>query len=331
MAKIVLGMAVPHSGMLRKPADTWWEDGERDRKNVHNMLWFRKKNWGFDALCQERKNERDWIKLLSLEEKQPRADRCARALDELARIYREVKPDVAVIIGKDQKEIFIDTTPSLAIYSGESIHNGPPQRAVYAPDKDVTYPACPELAQYLMGRFKNDGFDMADIIKWPVNKWMTEPKPIVPHAYSFVYHQIMQDDVPPNVPLFMNVFYPPNQPSFDRSMAFGHSLYKAISEWDTDKKVAIIASGGLSHFVCDEELDQQFLKHFKAYDFDALSKVDDRLYQSGTSEVKLYASVLVAMQQLGCEMNLVDYVPCYRSEAGTGEGFAFMSWRPGQA
>jgi hypothetical protein len=331
MARIVLGMAVPHSGMLRKPADTWWEDGERDRKNVHNMLWFRKRNWGFDALVQERKNEKDWARLLSLEEKQPRADRCARALDELSRIYSEVKPDVAVIIGKDQKEIFIDTSPSLAIYTGEAIHNGPPQRAVYAPDRDVTYPACPELARYLMGTFKSDGFDMAEIIRWPVNKWMTEPKPIVPHAYSFIYHQIMRDDVPPNVPLFMNVFYPPNQPSFDRSMSFGRSLYKAIQEWDTDKTVAIIASGGLSHFVCDEELDQQFLGHFRNYDFDALSRMDDRLYQSGTSEVKLYASVLVAMSQLNCKMNLVDYVPCYRSEAGTGEGFAFMCWRPGQA
>jgi 3-O-methylgallate 3,4-dioxygenase len=320
-------MAVPHSGMLGKAAETWNEDGDRDRVNRQKMLWFRNKNWSFEALAEARRNE-DWSIVLSLKEQQVRAARCARALDTLRAIYREHRPDVAIIIGKDQKEIFLDTSPSLAIYTGEQVFNGPPQRPVYAPAKAVTYPAHPELAQYLMGTFKNDGFDMAEVIKWPINTWMKDPLPIVPHAYGFIYNQIMENQVPPHVPLIMNTFYPPNQPSFERSLQFGHSLFKAISDWDTDKTVAIIASGGLSHFVCDEQLDAQFLKHFRAYDFDALSKIDDRSYQSGTSEVKLYVPVLVAMAKLGCEMNLVDYVPCYRTEAGTGEGFGFMAWTP---
>jgi hypothetical protein len=29
----------------------------------------------------------------------------------------------------------------------------------------------------------------------------------------------------------------------------------------------------------------------------------------------------------GLEMNLVDYVPCYRSEAGTGCAMAFATWQ----
>jgi seryl-tRNA synthetase len=83
--------------------------------------------------------------------------------------------------------------------------------------------------------------------------------------------------------------------------------------------------------VCDEQLDAKFLKYFAASDFDALTAVDDRSYQSGTSEVKLYVPILWAMSQLGCAMQLVDYVPCYRTEAGTGEGFGFMYWTPGKA
>jgi len=27
------------------------------------------------------------------------------------------------------------------------------------------------------------------------------------------------------------------------------------------------------------------------------------------------------------EMNLLDYVPCYRSEAGTGNAMAFATWQ----
>jgi seryl-tRNA synthetase len=44
--------------------------------------------------------------------------------------------------------------------------------------------------------------------------------------------------------------------------------------------------------------------------------------------VKLYASVLLAMTAIGAPMTLVDYIPCYRTEAGTGEGMGFMYWTP---
>ena len=37
--------------------------------------------------------------------------------------------------------------------------------------------------------------------------------------------------------------------------------------------------------------------------------------------------VLIAMSERKCPMTLVDYVPCYRTEAGSGEGMGFMYWR----
>jgi len=52
MAKIVLGMATPHSGMLGKAPETWLEDGERDRNN--NALWFRNRVWTYKSLEKER-------------------------------------------------------------------------------------------------------------------------------------------------------------------------------------------------------------------------------------------------------------------------------------
>lgn len=323
MAQIVLGMAVPHSGMLGKPPETWLEDGQRDHTN--QMLWFRNKRWTFPDLAAARKHE-GLDALLTLEERRARGRRCDAALDTLRRVYQEHKPDVAVVIGKDQKEIFIDTSPSLAIYTGQTIPNGPPQRTVYAPERAVTYPAHPELALHLIQSLQRDGFDIAEVLRWPDNVWMKPPQPIVPHAYGFIYHQIMVDDPPPNVPILVNTFYPPNQPPFKRALQLGRALFEAIQAWDTDKKVAIIASGGMSHFVCDEQLDQLFLDCFKSNDFERLGQIDDRSYQSGTSEVKLYVPVMVAMAELGFPMTLVDYVPCYRTEAGTGEGFGFFYW-----
>jgi Catalytic LigB subunit of aromatic ring-opening dioxygenase len=324
MAKIVLGMAMPHSGILGKAPETWLEDGERDRKN--NTLWFRNQVWTYKDL--EAKRLADGFKSpISLEERQARSAKCTQALDVLRKVYQDNKPDVAIIIGKDQREIFLDTTPSLAIFTGDKIENGPPQRSVYAPDRPVTYAGLPDLGTHLINSLQDDGFDLTELVKMPPNVWMKD-QVIVPHAYGFIYHQIMKDETPPSVPIFMNTFYPPTQPSMPRSIAFGKALFKAIKSWDSDQKVAIIGSGGLSHFVCDEEFDQRILKYFQTYDFDGLASVDERSYQSGTSEIKLYIPILVAMAELGFKMKLVDYVPCYRTEAGTGEGMAFMQWTP---
>jgi 3-O-methylgallate 3,4-dioxygenase len=326
MAEIVLAMAVPHSGMLGKPPETWLEDGERDRKNPE--LWYRNKTWTYPELEAERRGE-NFERFLALEERQARSARCTKAIAEMARVYKEKKVDVAVIIGKDQKEIFVQMTPSFAIYTGEDIYNGPPQRSVYAPDASVTHKAHPALAHHLIDRLEGDGFDLVDLMEWPTNVWMrAAPGPIVPHAFGFIYHQIMGDNPPPHVPILVNTFYPPTQPSMKRSIKFGQSLFDAIKAWKSDARVALIASGGLSHFVCDETLDARVLGYMENFDLDGLASVDDRSYQSGTSEVKLYTSVLVSMAALGAKMNLVDYVPCYRTPAGTGEGMGFFYWAP---
>ena len=323
MAEIVFGMAVPHSGMLGKPGETWLEDGERDRAKPE--LWYRNRTWTYPELEAERRSE-NFAALLTLEERKARSERCTAAIATMRKAYEACGADIAVIIGKDQKEIFTEMSPSIAIYSGEKIFNGPPQRPVYAPDHAVTHDGLPELAQHLLAEIKADGFDLTDLFEWPDNTWMKDARPVVPHAFGFVYRQIMGDAPPPNVPILMNTFYPPTQPSMGRAIAFGHALTRAIKSWKTDKKVAVIASGGLSHFVCDEAFDRKIMGYLGSGDLKALEAVDDRSYQSGTSEIKLYASVLVAMAEIGASMTTVDYIPCYRTEAGSGEGMGFFYW-----
>ena len=324
MAKIVFGMAVPHSGMLGQKPEDWLTNGERDRNNPE--LWFRNRTWTYPEL--EAHREAAFEPFLTLEERSERAARCRTALDTMAAAYREAKIDVAIILGKDQKEIFTHFSPSIAIYTGAEVHNGPPQRAVYAPDHHVTHPCHPELAAHLVDAFQQEGFDLTDLFAWPDNVWMKPlPEyPVAPHAYSFVYHQIMQDEVPPHVPVIMNCFYPPTQPSMARCIEFGRVLRDAINAWPADVRVGIFASGGLSHFVNDEEFDHKVMRMLGDYDYDGLAAIPDGYYQSGTSEIKLYVSVMKAMQDTGAEMTLVDYVPCWRTPAGTGEGMGFMYW-----
>ena len=51
-----------------------------------------------------------------------------------------------------------------------------------------------------------------------------------------------------------------------RSYKFGQVVKKAIDSWDSDKLVAVVASGGMSHFVIDEEFDRTFVAALKRRD-----------------------------------------------------------------
>ena len=88
----------------------------------------------------------------------------------------------------------------------------------------------------------------------------------------------------------------------------------------------MIASGGLSHYVVDEEWDQKMLKAFQANDEKTLRDEPNIMFRSGTSETKNWITTAGAVSNTNLKMNLVDYVPCYRSEAGTGNAMAFATW-----
>jgi 3-O-methylgallate 3,4-dioxygenase len=137
----------------------------------------------------------------------------------------------------------------------------------------------------------------------------------------------MRDHVIPNVPVILNTFYPPNQPTAARCHAFGKALGRAIESWPSDRRVAVFASGGVSHFVIDEALDRLVLKALQENDATTLTAIPEDRFRSGTSEIKNWIPVAAIMAERGLRMTLVDYVPCYRSEAGTGNAMAFTYWQ----
>jgi 3-O-methylgallate 3,4-dioxygenase len=50
------------------------------------------------------------------------------------------------------------------------------------------------------------------------------------------------------------------------------------------------------------------------------------MFRSGTSETKNWLVTAGIMSVTDLKMNLLDYVPCYRSDAGTGNAMAFATW-----
>jgi hypothetical protein len=334
MAKIVLGIGTSHGPMLSTPPDQWHLRVVADRKNTEH--WYKGRSFTFDELVRLRAAEH-LERQITQEIWNQRHAACQVAIKKLAHIFADAKPDVAVIVGNDQMEMFTDATiPAFACYWGETIPNEfpdeahleamPPGIAVsvlgHIPPQGATYPGMPELGRHIIGRAIADHFDVAAM------KSLPNGRDHVPHAFGFVFRQIMSDRPVPTVPIVLNTFYPPNQPTVERCYDFGKSIVRAIDSWKSDARVALIASGGLTHFVIDEEVDQTILDAMRARRIESVAKLGESIFQAGTSEVKNWVPVAGAMADLGYEPNIVDYVPCYRSEAGTGNAMAFVSWRP---
>jgi hypothetical protein len=75
----------------------------------------------------------------------------------------------------------------------------------------------------------------------------------------------------------------------------------------------------------DEALDRRVLELLAKKDADGIAALPTAELESGSSEIRNWLVAAGAVEHL--RMDLVDYVPCYRSVAGTGVGMAFAVWK----
>jgi hypothetical protein len=149
----------------------------------------------------------------------------------------------------------------------------------------------------------------------------------LPHGFAFVVKRLYNNQPRPLLPVFQNTCYPPNTPSPRRSYLFGQAIGEAIRAWPEPARVAVVASGGLSHFVVDEELDRTVLGALERKDANTLQSLPrERLY-SASSETLNWVAVGGALSKTKLSFELLDYVPVYRTPAGTGGGWSFGRWQ----
>ena len=68
------------------------------------------------------------------------------------------------------------------------------------------------------------------------------------------------------------------------------------------------------------------IEGFKNNDEKAITGEPDKLFRSGTSETKNWITVAGILNETGLSIDTFDYIPCYRSEAGTGNAMGFATW-----
>ena len=322
MAEIVLGIGSSHSPMLSTPHEAFAGHAGRDRANPHVG--------DFERLAREKAA---WIgRELHPDVTRARHEATQAAISRLGAVLAAVAPDVVVVIGDDQGEWFsADSQPALCIYWGDTVENLPPpvermspsiQRAYWGYYGDGTnraFPVDAALGRYLVETLTSvHEFDVAHMRVQPRHSHFG-------HAWGFVHQRLMGERIIPMVPVLLNTYFPPNQPTPKRCYQLGRGIRQAVEAWPTAKRVGIIGSGGLSHFVVDEALDRHVLEILAKRDVDAVAALSPAALQAGNSEIRNWFAAAGAVEHL--QMDLVDYVPSYRSEAGTGVGMGFAVWR----
>lgn len=331
MAEIVLGLASSHAPQLEMPPEVWREYGDRGRTQA--VHWFNGKKYSFGELVEARASDH-FEKECTDEKFEARFNACQTAIAHLSETLAKAKPDVLVILGDDQMESFNDENmPAFCVYYGDSVDDEPKpgnHRAMlsdpkYAnrPGQRLTQPAEGELGEHIIKSMIRNEFDVARSKKLPAGR---EGNGTIGHAFYYVYRRLQDNAASPNVPILVNTYYPPNAPTAARCYKFGQSLRKAIEEWDSDKRVAVVASGGLSHTVIEEDLDHRIIDGLRHDDFEKLTDYPDERFRAGTSEIKNWIALAGTLSGTGLTMDLVDYVPCYRTEAGNGCAMGFAEW-----
>jgi protocatechuate 4,5-dioxygenase beta chain len=167
----------------------------------------------------------------------------------------EKKPDVVVIFYNDHGlNFFLDKMPTFAVGAAEQYNNA---------DEGWGIPTLPpfkgnvDLSWHIINQLVDKDFDIT-----------TCQEMLVDHACTMPLKLFWPTDECPvtMVPICINTVQFP-LPNARRVYAVGRAVGEAIASWDSDKKVAVIASGGLSHQLegeragfLNKEFDLQFME-----------------------------------------------------------------------
>lgn len=329
MADIVLAIGTSHSPLLNSPAEDYPKHAAIDASG-RKLIDKNGKPCTYGELLEKADPAiKQQIEPKVLEQ---RSACCTENIAKLSRELVDAKLDALIIIGDDQNEQFFDDNmPAILIYWGDKIANNPlhmdedaPQfwrtaRSQYHATQSRDYPVDSALGLHLIKELIGHGFDISQSKR--LSKEHGEG-----HAFGFVHQRMMSDDaIIPIVPVALNTYFPPNQPRPRRCYDLGKAIRAAVTSSKGSERVGILGSGGLSHFTVDEELDRALLDACKRNDGEALSSIPVEKLNSGSSEIRNWITVAGAASHLQTAWQ--EYIPCYRSAAGTGCGMGFAVWK----
>ncbi|HET9489297.1 MAG TPA: hypothetical protein VFR64_06055 [Methylomirabilota bacterium] len=308
-----LGLASSHAPMMFQKAAYWPRVVERIPAEAREQL---------------PKSARTEIATPSIIESHIRRIEAAFAV--LREQLQAFRPDALIMIGDDQGDMFDEVNnPIFSIYTGDEPLWGRSARDPLGvrPEErtKLVFPQHAQLARHLLRGLVKRGFDVANIGRFEPRG---NPARGVSHMVSNLVPEIDPGLTLPLVCVFINEYYPP-LPSAARCAELGVAIADVLR--DRPERIAIYASGGLSHYPgmynagwIDQPLDRWILERLERNDLAALEHLftfDSDSVRSGTGEVRAWISVAAAMNR---PARIADYVPAHCTQTGCG----FVYWPP---
>jgi 2,3-dihydroxyphenylpropionate 1,2-dioxygenase len=248
------------------------------------------------------------------DEKPEQLDASIAAMRELGTILDDTKPDVVLFLGSDHLETFSMTCmPTFAIIAGS--------RAVASfGGRRFDLPVHREMAEDILTKLVRADFDVA-----------YSEDAVLGHAFATPFEYVLGGRDIPLVPFFTNVYMPP-LPSAKRCAALGEAIARIIQ--GRSENVAIIASGGMSHYpgtwkypTPEYDFDRWMIAQLEMGHVDALlNMTPEQLDEVGNTEMLTWATMFGAIGAKPGE--LLQYTPTWHH----GHGFMrFLPARPRMA
>ena len=166
-----------------------------------------------------------------------------------------VKPDVVVVFYNDHGlNFFLDKMPTFAVGAAATYSNADEGWGI---PTLPPIPGCPELSWHIINQLIAKEFDIVTCQEMLVDHACT-----LPLKLFWPEHEVAPVQI---VPIDINTVQFP-LPTAKRVYKLGKAVGEAIQSWDSDKRVAVMATGGLSHQLegeragfINKKFDLQFL------------------------------------------------------------------------
>ena len=212
--------------------------------------------------------------------------------------------DIIVEIAPDHwSNFFINNLPNVCIGVGAT-HLGPPEPFLKAFGHD-TLSGEPHFANHLLETALNEGFEPS-----------VSHQLALDHGFCIPLWRMELDPLPPIVPIVINSLEPP-MPTIVRCIAWGKLIAHAIATFPGDARIAVVASGGLSHSIgeptmgaIDEPFDAGCIAAFEhGGEGDIVRYLDRTLATAGNgaAEVRNWVTAHAVAGSTGFE--LISYQP----------------------
>lgn len=246
-----------------------------------------------------------------------RLENIKRTFAEMGRRFAQSRPDALVVVSPDHwVNFFINNMPSVCIGVGET-HDGPPEPWM----KDVPYKTIdgqPQLALHLVEEAFRHGFEPS------VSHHLR-----LDHGIAIPLWRMGIDPLPPLVPIIVNTVEPPLL-SVRRCLDWGEMIRQAIESYPQDLRVALLATGGLSHSIgehdmgrIDEPFDGECIEHFRSGNIPSLVEfLEQRVESAGNGAAEVRNWVMAHSAVKGRGFDLIGYHPYPEWYVGC----AFATW-----